>query len=275
MKLDETHKTFDTGDGLIHYWIGGPPGAPLVALTPGAYTDHRMFDPQIAPLQAAYRTLRWDPRGHGLSRPTARPFSTQLAAEDLIAILDAIGEKEAALIGQSIGGNISQEMLFRYPERCTAAILVGCTCSTIAPKWWERWLLASFPFFVGLYPAATFKRKAMDDSASVQASRDQLREMIAPLDRSDILDISRGIARAVHGEPDYSIDHPILIMNGAHDRLGNISRIVARWRERDQNSEYIEIADAGHVANLDNPEAVNAAMLAFLEKHSVARAEKA
>lgn len=264
--MDETHETFDTGDCLIHYWIGGPPGAPLVVLTPGAYTDHRMFDPQIAPLQATYRTLRWDPRGHGQSRPTARPFSTQLAADDLVAILDAIGEKQVALIGQSIGGNISQEMLFRYPARCTAAILIGCTCSTIAPKWWERWFLASFPFLVSVYPTETFKRKAMDASASTQISRGKLRKMIAPLGRSDILGISRGIAHAVHGEPGYFIKHPILIMNGAHDRLGNISRIVDQWRKRDRNSEFIEVADAGHVANLDNPEAVNAAMLEFLER---------
>lgn len=275
MASSEVHGVFDTGDCLIHYWIGGPPGAPLVVLTPGAYTDHRMFDPQIEPLQAEYRTLRWDPRGHGRSRPAARPFSAQLAAEDLIAILDSLGETEVALIGQSIGGNISQEILFRYPQRCWAAILVGCTCSTIAPKWWERWLLASFPFFVGLYPAETFKRKAMGDSASVQASRDKLRKMIAPLGRSDILEISRGIALAIHGEPDYTIKHPILIMNGAHDRLGNISRIVRRWRERDRNSEYVEVTDAGHVANLDNPGAVNAAMLTFLKKHSGASAEKA
>ncbi|MGL3819362.1 alpha/beta fold hydrolase [Sphingopyxis sp. R3-92] len=271
MQADENHATFDTGDCLIHYWIGGPPGAPLVVLTPGAYTDHRMFDPQIEPLQAEYRTLRWDPRGHGRSRPASRPFSPQLAAENLIAILDAIGEKKAILIGQSIGGNISQELLFRYPERCAAAILIGCTCSTIAPRRWERWLLASFPFFVSLYPAETFKRKAMGDSASVQASCDKLRQMIAPLSRSDILYISRGIARAVHDEPDYSIEHPILIMNGAHDRLGNISRIVERWRERDRNSEYVEVADAGHVANLDNPGAVNAAILAFIRKHGCTR----
>ncbi|MBP7338522.1 alpha/beta fold hydrolase [Niveispirillum sp.] len=263
--VSETHRIFDTGDCRIHYWIGGPPDAPLVVLTPGAFTDHRMFDDQVAALQTRYRTLRWDPRGHGCSRPYGRAFATDLAADDLKSLLDHLGEEQVALVGQSIGGNISQEMLRRHPRRCWAAVLLGCTCSTIGPTRAERWALRLFPLLMRLYPVATFKRISMEKSAIKAEAQRRLREMIAPLSRGDILAISGGIAGAVQDVPGYAIRHPILISRGEHDALGNIRRIIPLWLDRDPHSRFTEIPDSGHVANCDNPDGFNAVMMAFLD----------
>ncbi|MFV3077772.1 alpha/beta fold hydrolase [Niveispirillum fermenti] len=261
----ETHHIFDTGDCHIHYWIGGPPDAPLVVLTPGAFTDHRMFDDQVAALQTRYRTLRWDPRGHGLSRPYGRPFATGLAADDLNSLLDHMGEEQVALVGQSIGGNVSQEMLRRHPQRCWAAVLLGCTCSTIGPTRAERWALRLFPLLMRLYPVAKFKQTSMEKSAIKPAAQRRLQEMIAPLSRSDILAICGGIAGAVHDVPGYAIRHPILIARGEHEALGNIRQIIPRWLARDPQSRFVEIPDSGHVANCDNPDGFNQVMMAFLD----------
>ncbi|MCX6030696.1 MAG: alpha/beta hydrolase [Chloroflexi bacterium] len=114
----------------LHYWQVGDPAAPLIVLTHGAGADHRMFDAQIPALTPSHRVLTWDVRGHGLSRPAGGPFSSQAAVEDLLALLDAVGRPQAILVGQSMGGNISQEVAFRRPERVRALIVVGSTCNT-------------------------------------------------------------------------------------------------------------------------------------------------
>jgi pimeloyl-ACP methyl ester carboxylesterase len=262
--LAENHHVHSSGDCDIHYWVGGRAGAPLVVFSPGAFTDHRMFDDQIGALHGSFQTLRWDPRGHGLSRPSGRAFGTALAAEDLVAILDGLGERKVALVGQSIGGNISQEVLFRWPERVSTAVLLGCTCSTIGPSAMERWLLSLTPALIGLYPAETLKKELGRKSAIKASAASTLSAMAAPLTRSDIRGIAEGIAGAIHDEPGYVIDHPILIARGASDNLGNISKVAARWHARDPRSTLTTIPDAGHVANMDNPAAFNAIMLEFL-----------
>src|SRR5579859_4588649 len=106
----------------IHYWLSGPVHRPLVVLTHGATVDHHTFDVQLPVLSQHYRVLTWDVRGHGLSQPIGKAFSIRAAVEDLLAILDQLGEQEVSLVGQSMGGNIAQELLFLHPERVKALV---------------------------------------------------------------------------------------------------------------------------------------------------------
>src|ERR1022692_4152444 len=65
---------------VFSYWLSGPPKAPLVVFTPGAFADHTMFDAQVDVVCQRYRMLRWDARGHGRSWPSSLPFTTMQAA---------------------------------------------------------------------------------------------------------------------------------------------------------------------------------------------------
>ncbi|WP_293680982.1 alpha/beta fold hydrolase, partial [uncultured Phenylobacterium sp.] len=120
MTLGPDRRTFEHAGCRLSYWLEGPEDAPLVVFTPGAFTDHSMFDDQVGAVTRRYRMLRWDVRGHGLSRPAAEPFTAWRAAEDLAALLDHLDAPRVALVGQSMGGNISQDFIFRFPERCAA-----------------------------------------------------------------------------------------------------------------------------------------------------------
>src|SRR5436190_23097488 len=68
----------------LHYWVGGPQGAPLVVFTHGACVDHHSFDPQIPVVMQQYRVLNWYVRGHGLSQPMGAQCSLPLAVDDLL-----------------------------------------------------------------------------------------------------------------------------------------------------------------------------------------------
>ena len=250
----------------LHYWIDGPSDAPLVVFSHGATVDHTMFDDQLDVITHHYRMLRWDMRGHGLSCPANPPFNCKRAAQDLAALLDHLEEHKIALVGQSIGGNVGQEFIFLYPTRCIAALFLGCTCNTWQLSWSDKVLLRIAPILLELYPSEFLRKTIATNSAVTQRSRDRLLKMMAPLNRREIAVTFSGIVRDLHPEKGYMIRCPIEIAYGAKDYLGNIRRIAAAWARRDGAPPPAVIPDAGHCANMDNPEVFNRWMMNFLAR---------
>jgi 3-oxoadipate enol-lactonase len=62
-----------------------------------------------------------------------------------------------------------------------------------------------------------------------------------------------------------SCQQSIALAYGEHDKTGNINKAMKEWAERDQQSVYMVIPDAGHCSNQDNPEFFNRLMREFLE----------
>jgi 3-oxoadipate enol-lactonase len=257
-------ETFERDGCALRYWTSGPAGAPLVVFSHGATADHTMFDDQVAAVTARYRMLRWDMRGQGASRPAEPPFSCARAARDLAALLDHLGEARVALVGQSIGGNVGQEFIFLYPERVAAALFLGCTCSTGPLSWADRLLLRLTPALLSLYPIGPLRRTAANGSAVTPAARARLEAMMAPLSKAEFVTIFTEIVGGLHPEPGYRVPCPILIAHGEADNLGNIKKAAAPWAARDGAPAPVVIRDAGHCANMDNPEAFNRVMMDFL-----------
>jgi pimeloyl-ACP methyl ester carboxylesterase len=71
------------------------------------------------------RVILFGPRGCGLSDPVDRPPTLELRADDLYAVLDAVGSERAALFGLSMGGPLSVMFAASYPERASALVLYG------------------------------------------------------------------------------------------------------------------------------------------------------
>ena len=252
----------------IHYWLTGPEGGRLVAFTPGATMDHRMFDSQVAAVVGAgYRALTWDPRGHGLSKPIGDDFSVGAVSEDLLAILNRLGTTEAFLVGQSLGGNVAQELVFRHPERVSALVVIGCTCNTMLPSRLGLLALKVSPLAFRLWPYGDLKRRTAKGVSARPDVQEYAREAIARVSRKEFLTIWDAAAHTLHEEPGYRIERPLLITHGEMDRLGNISKIAPDWAARDPNSRYVVVPDAGHNANQDNPTFFDHLLLEFLDEH--------
>lgn len=76
--------------------------------------------------RAGYRVAQYDARGHGASSPAPDPaaYDYDLLADDAIAVLDALGVRRAALIGQSMGSATAVSVALRHPERVRALAIV-------------------------------------------------------------------------------------------------------------------------------------------------------
>jgi 3-oxoadipate enol-lactonase len=254
----------EQGGCPIHYWLEGDPSLPLVVFTHGAGADHQMFDEQVLALHGQYQTLTWDVRGHGRSRPMG-VFNLQAALEDLLAILDAIPQREAVFVGQSMGGNISQELVRHHPDRIRALVLVDCVCNSAPLGWLERFALKITPAMLALYPYNALISQSAKASAlrpEVQHYLDRAMRVLSKFELETVLLETTNILR---DEPDYRIPKPFLLLRGEQDNAGAIAKQAKAWAAREpQCQDYMIIPKAGHCSNQDNPEFFNRVLLEFL-----------
>jgi 3-oxoadipate enol-lactonase len=250
----------------LHYWFGGPQGAPLVVFTHGACVDHRSFKEQVPAVIEKYRVLTWDVRGHGLSRPMGEPFDVSLAVEDLLAIVDQLGYAKAVYVGHSNGTYIHQELVFRHPQRVEALVMADGTCTTWKHTRFEYWLLRASPSVLKLFPFEYLKKFGLPYMSLKKEVQDYIYEAYSMITREDYFIITAGAFTCLHYEPGYQITQPMLLVHGYDDRTGDIKTIAPLWAAREANCRYVVIPNARHLAILDNPEFFNRLLLEFLAK---------
>jgi pimeloyl-ACP methyl ester carboxylesterase len=251
----------------LHYVERGR-GTPLV-LVHGFPLDHTMWQGQIEGLADRCRVIAPDLRGFGQSGVTAGLATMQRMADDLAQLLERLAIREPiALCGLSMGGYVAWQFGLRYRERLAKLMLcdtraVADNAETAA----NRIALAERvqkegPAFIAetmipkLFAPATIEAQV----PCVEATR----EIILRTDPKGIAAASRGMAQ----RPDVSpwlarFDMPALVLCGEHDAISKPDEMRGFAGQMPQ-ARYVEIAGAGHMAPLEKPAEVNAAIREFL-----------
>jgi 3-oxoadipate enol-lactonase len=249
--------------GIIHYWLGGRDGAPLVVLTHGATIDHHEWDATVPILASRYRVLAWDVPGHGLSRPA--PFSVDEAVACLVGILDAIGNPKAAFVGHSLGGNLHQELVFYHPERVACMVCVDCTWNFQKLSRWESLLVNLAEPIFKIYPHKLLVEQALAEAATSAAAQELLRPAMSSLSKDEIVRVMMAATDCLHYEPGYRINKPLLLILGDKDRTGNIRKVMPQWARQEPNCRLVIYPNVKHSPNLDVPEPFHTELLTFLK----------
>ena len=126
----------------IYYDFVGPDAGDVVCFAHALLADGGMWADQVSPLlQAGFRTLRVDMRGHGGSDAPSGPCTVMDLARDILAVLDHLSLKKVHFVGLSIGGVIGQAFGVHFPERLLSLVLSD-TNPAAAPNaktmWAER-----------------------------------------------------------------------------------------------------------------------------------------
>lgn len=100
-------------------------GPPLVLLA-GQANNHHWWDAVRADFHATHSTITVDYRGTGASDKPEHGYSTRQFADDVIAVLDALGIERADVYGTSMGGRVAQWIAIDHPGRVRRLVL-GCT----------------------------------------------------------------------------------------------------------------------------------------------------
>jgi 2-succinyl-6-hydroxy-2,4-cyclohexadiene-1-carboxylate synthase len=233
---------------------------PAIVLSHGFSATSAMWATQRRALESRYRCITWDMRGHGASASPADPheYSAATTVSDLRQLLDHLEISKAVIGGLSLGGYMSLAFHLAFPDRVSALVICdagpGYRNAEARRRWnenAERW-------------ARDFEQKGL------AALSERSREMQDGMRRHRS---ARGLALAARGmlaQRDSSvIDHlpridvPTLVIVGDRDEpFLTPSRYMV---EKIPGARLEVIADAGHAANLDQPERFNRALLAFLD----------
>lgn len=127
LRHEPTSSTIRAGELDVGYIDDGS-GAPLV-LVHGGESDRTQFATLRAHLGAGIRAISYDQRDSGITVNPPIPYTLGDLADDLVALLDALGLQRAHLLGTSFGGAVAQHAALRHPERVASLILVATTPS--------------------------------------------------------------------------------------------------------------------------------------------------
>ena len=260
-------------DATIRYWVSGPASAPRVVLLHGATLDHRAWDAQVDALSERYCVVVPDLRGHGESTMEGR-FRFEAALADVLALLDAVHRPDTpvTLGGLSLGGNLAQELVHRLPDRVDALVVADSTCNTSVRHPLAAAMTIATLATLSLSSHDRFVRHA----AEVTSPREDVRRYVvgtnADRTNAEAVEILAELLKsALHSDPHYRLPVPTLLLHGDADRVGDVVDGTRAWAARDGRAEYAVVPGAGHASNQDNPEAFNAALLAFLDRVHVTR----
>jgi pimeloyl-ACP methyl ester carboxylesterase len=253
-------------------YVDAGAGEPVL-LVHGFPLDHTMWDAQIAALSQQARVIAPDLRGFGQT-PLApgdaeRGIAMEQYADDLAELLDSLSIREPiVLAGFSMGGYVAWQFVRRHGSRLRA--LVQCDTKATADSEEARsgrlkmaehvaeWGSGRVAEMMGpkLFATATFEKQPKVVTA--------MRTVVEQTLPAGIAAAQRGMA----ARPDVTsllptINVPTLVLAGEHDALSP----PAEMREiagAIPDAEFVVIPRAGHMTTMEEPEAVNAALVRFI-----------
>jgi pimeloyl-ACP methyl ester carboxylesterase len=222
-----------------------------------------MWDRQIAALAPGYRVIAPDLRGFGASQIVPGTASLDQYARDLAGLLDQLGLESTpvAVGGLSMGGYIAFAFLRRYRERVSALILADTRAqpdTEDARRTREQNARLAEEQGPGAIADQMLPKLISPDAPD--ALRAEVRRMIEANDRAGIAAALRAMAARPDSTPLLSeIAVPTLILVGAEDGLTPPSDAQA-MHAAIPDSRLVELPGAGHISNLEAPDAFNAAV---------------
>ncbi|QNN51338.1 3-oxoadipate enol-lactonase [Nocardioides mesophilus] len=247
----------------LHHRIEGEGPTVLVGSSLGATLT--LWDDLAADLARDHRVIRFDTRGHGGSPVPAGPYTVEELAADVVALADSLGVERFGYVGISLGGAIGQLLALDHSDRLTSLALC-CTAPRFGEPatWVERARQVRAGGLEPLVAATTerwfterFRREHPDTVGRVMADfvAQPVEGYAGCCEALATYDVTDRLAE---------IDTPTLVVAGADDPsttpevAGQIATAVPRAR-------LVVVADAAHMANVAQPEAVRAAVRTHLE----------
>ncbi len=258
-------KAYQSLGCALHYWVSNNNSKEWIVFLHGLGCNNRMFKEQIKTIPTNYNILLWDERGHGKSRPLGQHLSFDLIIDDILNIIDIENCKEAIFVGHSQGGQIAQEVAYRYPNKVKKLILIGSNCNTKKPSILEKIGFILNGKLYKYYPWTSLikhNRKLCSNNEKFRKYAEDCYKIIGERDFKEILITSQN---AFHYEKDYRINKPILFLYGEYDKTLYTKEGLKYWRKYEKKCECHMIYNAAHNANQDNPNLTNDLIIQFLK----------
>lgn len=230
-------------------WYSTYGSGPAVVLLHGGLGHSGNWGYQAPALvQSGYRAILIDSRGHGQSTRDERPFSYELMASDVLAVMDALDLTRATLVGWSDGACTSLILGATVPERVAGVLFFACNMDPSGVK----------PFQASPTVDRCFARHTQD-YAALSSTPEKFNDLV------------KDLSFMQRTQPDYSADDlskiqvQVEIVQSERDEF--IRREHAEYLARSiPNAAFVLLDGVSHFAPLQRPEQFNDALLSFVAR---------
>ncbi len=253
--------------------IDGERGA-WVLLSHGLATDLTMWDELTDALKDRYRVLRYDARGHGGSAATDGDYTLDQLVADAAGILDAFEVVEAHFAGLSMGGMIGLGLMLDHRERIKSAVIADSRHTT-TPEFTKAWLDRAETVRRGgieaIVPSTVERWSSAGLAQRNPAAIARMQRMIRNTSAAGYRGCATALARLNYGHRLGEIGTPTLVLCGTEDH-GAPPENTRQMHAMIKGSRFLEIEQAGHISNIEQPAVFNAAVAALFDEIERARA---
>jgi pimeloyl-ACP methyl ester carboxylesterase len=246
---DATDQGYVYHDGARIWYRAYGSGASVILLHGGLGHGGNWGHQVPALVRSGFRVILIDSRGHGRSTRDSRPYSYELMASDLPAVMDTLHLQKAALIGWSDGACTALILARKAPERVSGVFFFACNMDSSGTNEITE---------LGPVIQRCFNRHTKD-YAQLSATPDQFDAFVA------------AVSLMMKTQPNYTahdlaeIRVPVAIVQSAHEAF--IKREHAEYLAREiPEAELILLPGVSHFAPLQRPDQFNEAILCFLRK---------
>ena len=247
-------------------------GPDLIVFLHGIGGNSRNWASQLPVFGARATAVAWDARGYGESDDYEGDATFADWVADTLRIVDHFKVAKAHIVGLSIGGRVAQRFALAHPERLASLVLADTRPETRNERTPEQRAA-----FYNARAKPILEGKTMTDIAPAVA-RSLMGRKAGPDVHAQLVDSMTRIrpgaylkAIAANLDEGYagdlgSIAVPTLVIVGADDTLTppDLGRKLAADI---RGAAYVELADAGHLSNIEQPAAFNAALTDFYRRH--------
>jgi len=253
----------ESSGARLHYRLDGKPHAPAIVFSNSLGTNLSMWDPQIPALQDAFRILRYDTRGHGLSAAPPGPYTYDQLGRDVIALLDAAKIPRATFCGLSMGGQTGIWLGVNAPERFERLVLCNTGAHIGTPELWNTRIAATktggmpplVPAIIERWFTPRFAAEAREEVAAV-------RMMLLNTPPQGYAACCEAIRDADLTALASRVNAPALVIAGSHDPA-TPAALGRQLASLIPGARYVEL-DAAHLSNIEAEPEFTAALLDFL-----------
>lgn len=251
----------------LYYEIHGD-GEPVL-LIHGLGSSTRDWDRQIPALAARFKVVTFDVRGHGRSEKPKQRYSVQLFTDDTAALIRALGLAPAHVVGISMGGMIAFQLVVDSPELVRSAVIANSGPAMPIRTFAQRmmiWTRIAIVRIQGMRKMGEVLATRLLPKPEHAAARARFIERWAANDPAAYLSALKGLMNWSVMDALGRIDRPILVLSGDQDYTPVATKQA--YTAMLKNAELVVLDDSRHFSPLDQPEAFNAALIAFLSRVS-------
>ena len=220
--------------------------------------------------EGGLRAAALDLPGYGGSAHLGPPTLARMA--DAVArVLQSLSARRVALVGHSMGGMVAQELLATRADVPVDALVLTCTSPAFGKAggdWQARFVaerLAPLDAGLGMIGMAEALVPAMVSSQAVAQAQAQAIAVMAQVPEATYRAALQAIVAFDRRAALPALRMPTLCLAGEHDRTAP-PEVMQRMAAHIPQAQYQCLAGAGHIANVEQPDAFNAALLGFLRR---------